>query len=210
MVRLGYHGSRTPTERVVRAAGRSPDEVDLVVYDIADPFAALRAGEVDLMVVKFRIDEPDLVLGPTLVSDGRAAVLAAGHPLAARPSLSVEDLVDEELFAAPGRLPGYVWDQVVPPVTPSGRPLRRVHRVLTVAEMMRLVAGSSAVHLSVVSLADLAPPEVAVVPVSDLSPAPVALAWRATGTPAEALAFAADAAGQAGTVPTASTAPSQA
>ncbi|MCX5388039.1 LysR substrate-binding domain-containing protein [Streptomyces sp. NBC_00083] len=178
-VRFGYHGSTEVVDRIVRLAGRGEggDEVRLIEYDIADPFRGVRAGELDVMIAKFPIREPDLVTSRVLTEDARAVVVASGHPLAARTSVSIEELADFDAFAPPGSFPGYVWDDVVPPYTPAGRPVRRVRRVATVPEMMRTVAAGDAVHISLTSLADIAPPGITVVPIHDLPPAPVTLAW---------------------------------
>ncbi|MFE0375098.1 LysR substrate-binding domain-containing protein [Streptomyces inhibens] len=177
-IRFGYHGSSALVRSLIRDAGFDDTGFLLREYDVIDPFRALREGELDVMSVKFRVDEPDLAVSPVLAHDARAAVVAAGHPLAGRESVSIEELADYEAFDRPGRMPAYVWDEVVPPRTPSGRPIRRSHQVSTIAEMMRLVAGSTAVHISLASLAEVAPPQVAVVPIHDLPSAPVAVAWR--------------------------------
>ncbi|MFD7448390.1 LysR substrate-binding domain-containing protein [Kitasatospora sp. NPDC059827] len=176
-VRFGYHGSTEVVDRIVRLAGRERADVRLVEYDIADPFRGVRAGELDVMIVKFGIHEPDLVTSRVLTEDARAVVVGSGHPLAGRASVSIEELADYDAFAPPGDFPAYVWDDVVPARTPAGRPIRRVRRVRTVPEMMRTVAAGDAVHISLVSLADLAPPGIEVVPIHDLPPAPVTLAW---------------------------------
>jgi DNA-binding transcriptional LysR family regulator len=178
VVRFGYHGSSTLVRGLIQDAGFDDAGFLLREYDVTDPFRALRAGELDVMTVKFRVNEPDLAVSPVLAYDARAVVVGAGHPLAGRESVSIEELADYETFDRPGRMPAYVWDEVVPPRTPSGRPIRRAHQVSTIAELMRLVAGSSAVHISLASLAELAPPHVAVVPIHDLPSAPVAVAWR--------------------------------
>ena len=175
-IRLGYHGSlRLPT-RIAATAGR-PGSTELRQYDIRDPFRGLRAGELDVMIVKFNVKEPDLRCGAVLATDDRAAVVGARHPLARRDSVSIEELADFDTFRCPGAFPAYVWEEVVPPVTPAGRPIRRVHDMTSAADMMKLVAGGSAVHITVLSLADVAPLTVRVVPIHDLPPAPVALAW---------------------------------
>ncbi|MFD0688731.1 LysR substrate-binding domain-containing protein [Actinomadura fibrosa] len=192
-IRLGYHGSPHVATRIVRAAGRAADEIDLAVYDIADPFRALRAGDLDAMVVKFGLAEPDLRRGAELATDARAVVVGDGHPLAGRASVSIEELAAFDAFDRPGRLPAYIWDEVVPPATPAGRPIRRRHRVRTVPEMFALVAAGEAVHVSLASLADIAPPGVRVVPVHDLPPAPVSLAWRRDLDRDDVLAFVKDA-----------------
>ena len=176
-VRLGYHGSPRLVGRFLAAAGVPGDAVQLSVYDIADPFRALRAGELDLMMAKFDLREPDLQTSGVIGWDDRAVVLADHHPLAGRASVSIEELADCDVFAPPGVLPEYVWDQVVPRRTPAGRPLHRAHRARTVPQMMAAVR-SGAVHVSLLSLADVAPDGVTVVPLHDLPPAPVTLAWR--------------------------------
>jgi DNA-binding transcriptional LysR family regulator len=173
---------------------RRLDEVELHEYDIADPFAAIRAGHIDVMIAKFALREPDLVAGRTLCLEPRGVVVRRGHPLAGRPSVSIEDLADFDAFAPPGQMPSYVWDHVVPTRTPTGRTIRRTHRVATVPEMMERVAGSDAVHISLASLADVAPPSVQVLPVHDLPPAPVLFAWRRDPRLDQVRAFVADAA----------------
>ncbi|MFD9794892.1 LysR substrate-binding domain-containing protein [Streptomyces sp. NPDC059070] len=177
VVRLGYHGSVEVAGRIAALAGPGRAAVRTSQYDINDPFRGVLAGELDVIVVKFSLREPELACSRVLTTDARAAVLGAAHPLADRASVSVEELADHDTFHCPGALPGYVWDEVVPPYTPGGRPLRRRHRATDVAHMMELVA-AGAVHLSLVSLADVAPPGIRIVPVHDLPPAPVALAWR--------------------------------
>ncbi|MGA5559725.1 LysR substrate-binding domain-containing protein [Streptomyces platensis] len=177
-VRFGYHGSTEVASRIIRLAGREAAGVQLSEYDIADPFRGVRAGELDVMIVKFAIREPDLVSSRVLTEDARAVVVGSGHPLAARASVSIEDLAGHDAFAPPGGFPAYVWDDVVPPRTPAGRPIRRNRRGRTVPEMMRMVAAGEALHISLISFADIAPPGIKVVPIHDLPPAPVTLAWR--------------------------------
>ncbi|MFF8974796.1 LysR substrate-binding domain-containing protein [Streptomyces sp. NPDC014995] len=190
VIRFGYHGSPHVATRVIRRAGWDETAVDLSEYDIAAPFQALRTGRLDVMTAKFAVREPDLVTSRTLAEDARAVVVAAGHPLAAHDSVSVEDVAAYDCFDRPGDLPAYVWDEVVPRYTPAGRPLRRRHRVTAIPDMMRLVASGEAVHLSLISLADIAPPGIRVIPVPDLPPAPVTLAWpRATELPAHVREF---------------------
>ncbi|MFD5159698.1 substrate-binding domain-containing protein [Streptomyces hawaiiensis] len=177
-VRLGYHGSTEVAARIIRLAGRDEATVRLSEYDVADPFRGIRAGELDVMIVKFGINEPDLVTSRVLTQDARAVVVGSQHPLATRESVSIEELADYDAFAPPGTFPTYVWDEVVPPRTPAGRPIRRNRRVDTIPEMRRLIAAGEAIHISLISLADVArPPGTRVVPIHDLPPAPVTLAW---------------------------------
>lgn len=188
-IRFGYHGSVEVARRILRLARRPDDDtgltenVELSQYDVADPFARLRGGDLDVMTVKFGLREPDLDHSAVLDTDARAAVLGAHHPLAGRASVSIEELAEYDSFDRPGRMPGYIWDEVVPPRTPGGRAIRRVHRLSDAAAMMDLVSRTDSVHISLVSLADIAPPSVRVVPIDDLPPAPVSLAWRANDVP---------------------------
>ncbi|MFJ6701101.1 LysR substrate-binding domain-containing protein [Streptomyces sp. NPDC091272] len=183
VIRFGYHGSTDIPLDIVRLGAGDAQSVRLSEYDVADPFRGVRSGELDLMIVKFGISEPDLVSSQVLAFDPRAVVVAVDHPLATRTSVSVEELADHDTFARPGTFPDYVWDVVVPPRTPQGRPLRRNRHLTSTQEMMRLVASGDAVHLTVASLADVAPPAVRLVPVHDLPPAPVTVAWLGTAEP---------------------------
>ncbi|MFD7665026.1 LysR substrate-binding domain-containing protein [Streptomyces sp. NPDC059788] len=180
-VRFGYHGSTAVAASIIRAAGRDITDVDLIQYDVADPFAELRAGRLDVMIGKFDVREPDLLRSTVLASEPRVAAVSTAHPLARRGTVSVEEIADYETFDRPGTLPEYIWDQVVPPVTPAGRGLRRVHPFRSPRQLMALVAEGRAVHMSVGSIGDVTPPGVTVIPVHDLAPAPVCLIWRAGG-----------------------------
>jgi DNA-binding transcriptional LysR family regulator len=176
-IRLGYHGSVAMAWEIVHAAGRNADDVSLSEYELTDPFRALRAGLLDLMIIKYRQWQPDLAYSSVLTDDPRAAVLGARHPLAGRDSVSIEELSEFDSFRCPGDFPADVWDQVVPPRTPAGRSIRRRHDLTDAASMMDVITRTDAVHISLLSLADIAPPTVAVVPIRDLAPAPVGLAW---------------------------------
>jgi DNA-binding transcriptional LysR family regulator len=188
-VRFGYHGSLPAAQTIVRAAGHRVERFSFAEYDITDPFRALRGGDLDLMIVKFGRTEPDLAYSATVATDQRVAVLGAHHPLAGRTSVSVEELADFDAFRCPGRFPPSVWDEVVPPRTPAGRPIRRRHELTGADTMMTTVERTDAVHISIRSLADIARPTVRVVPVHDLPPAAVRLAWLPDHEPAQVRGF---------------------
>ncbi|MFD3308471.1 LysR substrate-binding domain-containing protein [Streptomyces sp. NPDC058694] len=188
--RIGVHGSPHQARQIVAAAGYEDERVSYVPYDVREPFRLLRAGELDVMLVKFGLREPDIATGRTVVLDGRAVLVRTGHPLAGHKSVSVEDLTAYDAFRCPGDFPAYVWDQVVPPRTPRGVPIRRIHPMGSVAGMVAILGGSDAVHLSFRSLEAVVPPGIRVVPVPDLPPAPVSLArLRNTPPPPELAAF---------------------
>lgn len=193
-IRFGIHGSSRLAEGIIASAGHRPQEVEFVRYEATDPFRQLRQGLADVMIIKYDLLEPDLVYSGPVAHDGRAALVGSGHPLASKDSVSVEEVADYEVFQCPGDFPPNVWDQVVPPRTPGGRELRRVHPLTTFEALTDLLTRTRAVHLSVASLAALALPGVKVLPVLDLPAAPVHLAWLREGElRADAARFVADA-----------------
>ncbi|WP_329396869.1 LysR substrate-binding domain-containing protein [Streptomyces melanogenes] len=193
-VRLGIHGSPDLATAIVRAAGRAESGVELIGYDVADPFRGLRAKELDVMIVKYGLREPDLAVSAPVALDPRAVIVGAHHPLATHTSVSVEELAAYEGFRCPGSFPEYVWDEVVPPRTPKGRRIRRAYDMGTVKGLMGTLSGTDAVHLTFQSLEAIAPERMKVIPISDLPPAPVALAWLRNPEPAAHIArFVADA-----------------
>ncbi len=187
-IRLGIHGSPRLPESVLTRVGRGPGETQFVPYDVRDPFGPLRAGQVDLMIVKYTLLEDDIAFSEPVAFDTRAVITGPGHPLAARESVSVEEVAEYDGFECPGDFPSYVWDKVVPPVTPGGRTIRRVHPMTTLEAMADILADGRSVHLSFLSLAPALPPGAAAVPVHDLPPAPVSFAWLSGKPPAPAVA----------------------
>lgn len=193
MIRFGYHGSLRAAHAIVLAAGHDLERFSFTEYDVTDPFRALRDGVLDLMIVKFGRTEPDLAYSATVATDERVAVFGAHHPLAGRASVSVEELAEFDGFRCPGAFPPEVWDEVVPPRTPAGRPIRRRHELTGAGSMMATVERTDAVHISLLSLADIAVPSVRIVPVHDLPAAPVRLAWLRGHAPDRVLQFVRDA-----------------
>ena len=90
-----------------------------------DAYRPLRRGDIDILCNWLAVDEPDLAAGAAFAYYQRALVVAATHRLAGQPVVSVEDLADEEVALLPPSTPPAVYDLLVPPRTPSGRPIRR-------------------------------------------------------------------------------------
>lgn len=193
-IRFGVHGWSHPAERIITAAGHGLEEVEFRHYDVVEPFRLLRGGDLDVMIVKYTLREPDVVYSKPVAFDGRAVIVSADHPLASRDTVSVEEVAGYDAFQCPEGFPPYVWDEVVPPTTPGGTPIRRVHPMTTVEAMVAILAGTNAVHVSFQSLDPVVPPHIRVVPVHDLPAAPVSLAWlRGTELSGAAVALIADA-----------------
>ncbi|QEV20749.1 LysR substrate-binding domain-containing protein [Streptomyces alboniger] len=176
-LRFGIHGSPHLATRIITAAGHGLKEVEFVPYDVADPFGPLRDRSLEIMIVKYGLQEPDIAVSRPVSFDGRALIVSADHPLAERKTVSVEEAAQYDAFRCPGDFPPYVWDKVVPPRTPGGTVIRRVHPMTTVEAMTEVLARTTAVHVSFQSLESILPPHIKAVPVHDLPPAPVTLAW---------------------------------
>jgi len=90
-----------------------------------DPYSALRRGELDMLVNWLAVDEPDLTAGPVLEYRDRVLAVARADPLAARASVSLEDLADREVAQMTPPFPPALYDAILPPRAPSGREIRR-------------------------------------------------------------------------------------
>lgn len=187
-IRLGIHGSPDLPREILARAGREPGDTEFVPYDVRDPFGPLRAGRVDLMIVKYTVQEPDIAFSEPVALDTRAVIVGPGHPLAGRETVSVEEVADYDGFECPGGFPADVWDQVVPPVTRGGRAIRRVHPMTTLEAMTDILSDARSLHLSFLSLAPALPPGAVAVPVHDLPPAPVSFAWLRAEPPSPEVA----------------------
>ena len=66
--------------------------VQVVELSFGDRFDSLRRGEIDLMLTRLPVDEPDLVVGPLVDREPRVLAVAHDHPLASRAAVSIEDI----------------------------------------------------------------------------------------------------------------------
>jgi DNA-binding transcriptional LysR family regulator len=165
--------------RLIRTfVDRHPDcEVVQREVPAFDPYAALRGGEIDVLVDWLSDVEPDLTLGPEIDRQPRVLAIASGHPLARRTSLSVEDLGGLPVAHFAG-LPAGLADLVVPPATPSGVPIPRTEEVSSVNEIFALVALGKIVHPTAESISTLYPEHaIHFIPIRDLPPLALGLIW---------------------------------
>ncbi|TQM09107.1 LysR family transcriptional regulator [Pseudonocardia kunmingensis] len=192
-VRLGVMGSVGHEIRdVIEAFGGLYPDCAVAVREVhfSDPFTALRTGEMDLALLWRPVREPDLVEGPVLLTEGRVLAVPAGHELAGRASVSMEDLADRVVFDPGPGLPGYWIESMVPRHTPTGRAVPRGPRVSTFHEVLTAVA----VGECVTPLNEHVPhyyshPGVVLLPVRDAPLTEWALVWRANGLPSRVRAF---------------------
>jgi DNA-binding transcriptional LysR family regulator len=156
--------------------------------DWRDPLGPLRRGEIDLMAIRFPLRQTDLTVGPVLTVDDRALAVAADHPLAARESVTVEDLAGYTIAYNPST-PRELLEAFLPSVTPSGRPIPW-REATDPVQLMTLVARGEVVHCTVASMPDFfSYPGVTYVPFSDLPPSSAGLVWRTGAETAAVRAF---------------------
>ncbi|WP_329262810.1 LysR family transcriptional regulator [Actinoallomurus sp. NBC_01490] len=141
-------------------------------------------------------DGPEFQVGPTVLREERAVLVAAGHPLARRAVVDAELLADYDILY-PSDFPARFADLWIPAQTPAGRPLRRmpISASASIEEAIILVSGGEVVHLTMASLRP-DDPHVVTVPVSGLPPLECAPVWL-TGTETDLIHDFAKAAAQA-------------
>lgn len=162
----------------------------LSVVEALDPYRALRANEVDVMITWLVIDEPDLVAGPLLCLHPRVVAVAASHPLARKSSVSIEEIADYRVPWAGPPFPPALMDAFNPRVTPSGRSIVRGNLFKTASEIVQEVALGRIVHITADSVAHFQRPDIVRVPVHDMPPLPLGLVWRRAGENQRIRAFA--------------------
>ena len=156
--------------------------VDVVLTSWDDPLGLLRDNEVELMASWLPLDEPDLVIGPTLTSQPRVLAVAHDHPLADRDTVDVEELADHQGLRF-DNWPKELHEAMAPSRTPGGRPIphRRIplgdRAVLDVAV---LVARGELVWPTVPSAAAYMGGDfdLVFVPIRGMPPLVSALVWR--------------------------------
>lgn len=183
--RLGFTGAAGGgyAAKLIRAARTYAPECRIVLREVpcVDLLGPLRRGEVDMLVARLPIREPDLTVGPVLGHEPRVLAVALDHPLAGRVSVRIEDIAGETVFRLANTAPSYWRDHQVPLVTPAGRTLRLGQEVRTCQEILSLTAAGQGVAPLAESVARYyAQPDVAFVPIRDLPTTSVALVWRTT------------------------------
>jgi DNA-binding transcriptional LysR family regulator len=152
-------------------------EVRLQEVETFNAYRALRQGDVDVLCNWLAVDEPDLSAGTAFAYYQRALAVAATHRLAGQRTVSIEDLADEEVALLPPTTPPGVYDLLVPPRTPSGRPIRRTQPVQTINEILSLVARGRIVHPTSSAVPIFNRDDVILIPIDDLPPLPLGLVW---------------------------------
>jgi DNA-binding transcriptional LysR family regulator len=202
-LRVGFSASLTgeiAMKAVDDLCGSHPElSVEICEMSFTDPFAQLRDRYYDVQFMELPVREEDLSKSATLFTEARMLAIAAGHPFAARPWITAEDLAETALLAVEGDVPEYRRETQSPRRTPSGRPVEAGPGITSLQEALMLVAGGKGAMLTGAHTAAYQPrPGVAYVQVLDAPPVRYGLVWRTGEATAAVEAFAERVAAEAG------------
>jgi DNA-binding transcriptional LysR family regulator len=183
VVRVGLLNAASGVDVLSRAIERfeatyAGATVQLSTTPFDDRLGPLRRREIDLVVTRLPLDQPDIVIGPVLsAADQRVVMVGRTHPLAGRAVLSIEDVADHDVRRPYGLSPELA-EATCPTRTPSGRQIRFVDaEVDDNAELLYLLARGQLVHPTVAPFAaHFQHPDVVAIPLDDLPPSACALA----------------------------------
>ncbi len=147
----------------------------------SDPFTSLRTGDNDANVLWLPVGEPDLTVGPTVLTSARVLAVSTDHPLAERGIAYLEDLADNRVVDLGPAAPEYWVASMVPTHTPLGRRVPRGPTARTFHELLSLVATGQCVHpLGEIAARYNSPPGITFLPMPDAPVLNWALVWRST------------------------------
>jgi DNA-binding transcriptional LysR family regulator len=168
-----------PLSRLIAAfQARYPGcEVRLHEVETFDAYQPLRRGDIDVLCNWLAVDQPDLTAGAAFAHYPRALAVAPSHRLAAKSTVSIEELAEEQVALLPGSTPSAVYNLLVPRRTPSGQPIRRTQPVQTINEILSLVARGRIVHLTSSGLPIFDRDDIILIPITGLPALPLGLVW---------------------------------
>lgn len=194
VLEIGFVGAGASTF-LLEAADRFADdhpgaEVRIRELPLYEGTSALRADLVEMVFLFHPVDGTGLGVGPVLRRLPRLLAVPNGHPLAARDSVSLNDLADITLIGAPGSTPPVVAEDRVPTRTPDGRPIRHGKTANTFQEATALVgAGEGGFILGDEGSCYRAHPRITYLPIDDAPPLDGRLVWRESRENARIRAF---------------------
>ncbi|MFI8927627.1 LysR family transcriptional regulator [Streptomyces sp. NPDC053474] len=186
-LRIGFQG--TADARLMQAITtfqrRHPGCVtEIAEVPFADPFGAVRQGEVDAAIVLLPVAEPDLVLGPLFSRQQQTVAVSVRHPFAGRERLAAAELRGLPLIAAAPPAPAY-WRAAH---APSALPAPAVR---TLQEGLTLVAAEQgAMLLCRPTAAYHGREDVVFVPVDGVPDSVLGTVWHRDGETERVRAFA--------------------
>ncbi|MET0235918.1 MAG: LysR substrate-binding domain-containing protein [Kibdelosporangium sp.] len=149
--------------------------VHLREMQVGDATRRLLAGDIDLMLGCFPIDEPALVTGPVALTEPWMLAVTTTHPLAGRTSVSITDIAGATFLSAPCGL------------TPEG--VRPGPAAETFQEVLTLVGAGKGIFAVGAHVADYhRRPDIAYVPLHDVPNLEWGLVWRVSSARVRAFA----------------------
>lgn len=156
---------------------RTPLRVQTRQADFLDPSAGLDDASVDVAFVRLPISSPGLEI-EALTSEQRVAVLPAAHPLGARNSITIAELLGERWLQMPSTDSAWRDFWLATEYRRSAQPLLGPE-VRTVEEQLAATTAGGYVSLTPETVAAFYPrPGIAYVPIDDIEPSQVAIAWH--------------------------------
>ncbi|MGW3073738.1 MULTISPECIES: LysR family transcriptional regulator [unclassified Kitasatospora] len=168
---------------------RHPEcRVDVREVQLANSRSSLEDGSVDVLIASYPFD--GMARGPVLLTERRVLAVAAGHPLAAERSVSLEVLGDHPVVQYPAVTSAAFKRDRTPERTPSGRPVPKGPSGATFSELLSLVAlGRGVLPVGEHSRRYYPRPDVAYVPIHDAPPIERGPVWLESNTTARVRAF---------------------
>ncbi|MFJ9028881.1 LysR family transcriptional regulator [Streptomyces sp. NPDC102274] len=185
-LRIGFQG--TADARLMRAIARFQElhpacVTEIVEIPFADPFGAVRRGEVDTAIVLLPVAEPDLVLGPVFSRERQTIAVSVRHPFADRASLAAAEIATAPLIPAGPPAPAY-WREAHAPSAAVGPAVR------TLQEGLTLVAADRGAMLLCRPTADYhGRRDVVFVPVEGVPDSVLGMVWHRDGETERVRAF---------------------
>ena len=125
------------------------------------------------------LDLPRVQVGPVILREPRSVMVGAGHALARHDVVDIEELADHDLLY-PHPVTRRFADAWTPPITPSGRRIRRVRRMTGSysEEAVTIVVHENIAHITITRLPlILLRPDIVLVPLTGLPPFWLAPIW---------------------------------
>ncbi|TFI23519.1 LysR family transcriptional regulator [Streptomyces sp. 4R-3d] len=157
---------------------------EIVEVPFADPFGAVRRGDVDTAIVLMPVAEPDLVLGPVFSRQRQTVALSVRHPLARRASVEAAELDAAPLIAAGPPAPAY-WREAHAPTSSPGPAVSTLQEGLTL-----VAAGRGGMLLCRPTAAYHGRGDVVFVPVEGVPDSVLGMVWHRDGETERVRAFA--------------------
>ncbi|MFF0526276.1 LysR family transcriptional regulator [Actinomadura nitritigenes] len=193
-LRIGFSGAFTGhlLHRISEVFTRRHPGVEVQIrqVQISDPYGPLRAGDLEMQVTEMPVAEPDLTLGPVLVSQPRVLLMSSSHPLARRTAVGMEDLAGTTLLTVAGPVPAHWLDHHFPRETPSGQPIPHGQAITHWEDALSLVlAGKGVTPVAAAGAHYYNRPGLEFRPLADAPPIDYACVWPTDHETARLRAF---------------------